>query len=110
MIAIKRVYQDAGEDGYRVLVDRVWPRGIHKDAVDLWLKDVGPSTELRTWFGHVPQRYEEFTRRYVAELDENPAVDELREVLSTHKHVTLVYGAKDTEHNQARVLSEYLER
>src|SRR5690554_5985925 len=90
-------------DGYRVLVDRLWPRGIKKaDAqVDAWLRDVGPSDELRTWFGHDPERFDEFANRYRDELATNPAFEELRDIIREHPTVTLLYGAKDTEHNQA---------
>lgn len=107
----KRVYEDAAPgDGFRVLVDRLWPRGVRKaDAhVDLWEKQVAPSTELRTWFHHDPERMEEFQARYRAELDENPAVDDLRRVVAEHDTVTLLFGAKDTEHNEAVVLRDYL--
>ncbi|WP_349899802.1 DUF488 domain-containing protein [Parafrigoribacterium soli] len=110
-VKIKRVYEkSAAKDGYRVLVDRVWPRGIAKAAaaVDEWLKEVGPSTELRTWFGHEPSRFEGFAEKYRAELDANPAADQLRAIVSEHPTVTLVYSAKDEEHNQAVVLAEYL--
>jgi uncharacterized protein YeaO (DUF488 family) len=110
-VRLARVYDPPGDDdGFRVLVDRVWPRGIRKAdaAVDLWLKEVGPSTELRHWFGHAPERFEEFARRYRAELAENPAADELRTAVREHPRVTLLYGARDTEHNQAVVLAELL--
>ncbi|MCK6211868.1 DUF488 domain-containing protein [Georgenia sp. EYE_87] len=110
-VRLARVYDPPGDDdGFRVLVDRVWPRGIRKaDArVDLWLKEVGPSTELRRWFGHDPERFEEFARRYRAELAANPAVEELRAVVGEHPRVTLLYGARDTEHNQAVVLADHL--
>lgn len=110
-VRIKRVYEhpDAA-DGYRVLVDRLWPRGVAKAdaAVDQWLKDVGPSDELRTWFGHVPERFAEFATRYRAELDGNPAARELSEIVGSHDVVTLVYSAKDEQHNQAVVLQGYL--
>ncbi|WP_448070699.1 DUF488 domain-containing protein [Georgenia yuyongxinii] len=108
---IARVYEPPEDDGAaRVLVDRLWPRGVAKaDAhVDRWLKDVGPSAELRTWFGHDPAKFEEFARRYRAELDANPAVEQLRNLEREHGTVTLVYSAKDTEHNQAVVLRDYL--
>ncbi len=111
-VSIKRVYEDAEQsDGYRVLVDRVWPRGVSKEkaAVNLWLKEVGPSTELRTWFGHIPERFEEFATKYRAELETNAAAQELREVVAAHDIVTLVYSAKDEEHNQAVVLASYLD-
>lgn len=110
-VKIKRVYEKAAPgDGYRVLVDRVWPRGVTKAdaAVDEWVKDVGPSTELRTWFGHEAPRFAAFAEKYRAELDSNPAADRLRTIVSEHATVTLVYSAKDEEHNQAVVLAEYL--
>lgn len=108
---IKRVYDAPDEgDGYRVLVDRLWPRGISKDRADLdeWLKEIGPSTELRSWFGHDPAKFDEFRRRYRAELA--AAADlwqPLLERASTGR-VTLLYSAHDTEHNQAVVLREFL--
>lgn len=110
-LRLARIYDDpTGDDGFRVLVDRLWPRGIKKvDAhVDVWLRDVGPSDELRSWFGHEPARFEEFTRRYRAELADNPAFAELRSLVAEHPTVTLLYGAKDTEHNQAVVLADVL--
>ena len=111
VVKIKRVYDDpAPQDGYRVLVDRLWPRGVSHEraAVGTWLKDVAPSTELRTWWDHDPARLAEFTARYRAELDVNPAVDELRRILHEHPVVTLVYGARDPLLNQAEVLRDYL--
>lgn len=111
-VRIKRVYEAASkDDGYRVLVDRVWPRGISKDraGVDEWVKEAGPSTELRTWFGHVPERFAEFRRRYRAELEDSEAATHLRDVVAHHPVVTLVYSAKDEEHNQAVVLREVLD-
>ncbi|MCI1673833.1 MAG: DUF488 domain-containing protein [Bifidobacterium tibiigranuli] len=110
-IAIKRVYEQAEpSDGYRILVDRLWPRGISKvkARLDLWLKEIGPTTELRKWFGHDPERFEEFRVRYLQELDGNPAVSELLDICRTHDAVTLLYGAKDPERNQAVVLRDYL--
>ncbi len=108
----KRVYEDvAPEDGYRVLVDRVWPRGISKERAHVaeWDKEAGPSTELRKWFGHEPERYEEFRRRYREELDGSAALARLRDIVAEHDVVTLVYSAKDEEHNQAVVLAELLQ-
>ena len=97
------------DDGFRVLVERLWPRGLSKGraAVDLWLKEVAPSTELRGWYGHVDERFAEFTRRYRAELDQNPAVAELRGVIAAHPVTTLLYGAKSPL-NEAAVLADYL--
>lgn len=112
-VRIKRVYDDpATADGYRILVDRIWPRGVKKEdaRVDEWLKDAGPSTDLRHWFGHDPERFPEFADRYRAELKGSDALAELRERCREHPVVTLVYGAKDTEHNQAVVLRDLLRR
>lgn len=106
---IKRVYEPAAKsDGKRILVDRVWPRGISKQEAALadWVKEVAPSTELRQWFGHKPERFEEFRKRYKAELKGNAALEALRGLAGT---VTLVYGAKDEDHNQAVVLRDLLE-
>jgi uncharacterized protein YeaO (DUF488 family) len=108
---LKRVYEPPSEaDGTRILVDRLWPRGLSKDKahVDLWLKEIAPSTELRRWFGHAPERWEEFQRRYRAELEANgDAVSELKAALGGGP-ATLVYGAKDEAHNDAVVLAAYL--
>lgn len=115
-IRTKRAYDEVAKgDGFRVLVDRIWPRGISKDALelDLWAKEVAPSTELREWFGHDPKRWTEFKRRYKEELRETDVRAKLREILHLAKSraaITLVYGAKDREHNQALVLKELLER
>lgn len=111
MVKTKRVYEGPEpSDGFRVLVDRLWPRGLSKDdvALDLWAKDVAPSSELRSWFGHREDRFTEFTARYVAELDKNPAVGELVAKMRPHAVVTLLFGARDPHLNQAVVLAEYL--
>lgn len=109
---IRRAYDEpTHNDGYRVLVDRVWPRGVSKaDAqVDEWCKDIAPSTELRKWFGHVPERWDEFRRRYRDELTgRDDLVDALVE-RTRDGRITLVFGAKDTDHNQAVVLAELIE-
>ena len=111
-LAIKRVYEPVSpKDGYRILVDRLWPRGLSKDraAVDLWLKDIAPSTELRRWFGHDPGKWSEFRRKYSAELATHAEdVAQIRK-LAKRRRVTLVYGARDTEYNDAVVLLGYLE-
>jgi uncharacterized protein YeaO (DUF488 family) len=110
-VRIKRVYDPPeSSDGTRVLVDRVWPRGLSKDraAVDLWLKEIAPTTELRVWFGHDPARWKEFQARYRAELkNQSGVVDELRALIRKGK-VTLLYGARDEAHNNAVVLAAYL--
>jgi uncharacterized protein YeaO (DUF488 family) len=112
-VRIKRVYDiPAPDDGARVLVDRLWPRGLAKEKakIDVWLKDVAPSSELRTWFGHDPAKWEEFQVRYEAELDaRREALDGLRKQIESAP-TTLVYGAKDAEHTHALVLKHYLEK
>ena len=112
MINLKRAYEKPDtQDGFRVLVERLWPRGLKKEAaaLDLWLKDIAPSAELRRWFGHDPARWEEFCRRYWIELAERPtAVKVLQEQLREGQ-VTLVYGSRDQEHNAALALKEFLE-
>jgi uncharacterized protein YeaO (DUF488 family) len=109
---IKRAYEKpARSDGCRVLVDRMWPRGVSKAQAKIgrWCKEIAPSTALRKWFAHDPARWLEFKRRYFAELDaQRETLDELRK-LATGRTVTLVFGASDTEHNQAAALKEYLE-
>ncbi len=110
-IRIKRVYEPADpQDGLRVLVDRLWPRGFTKEKLraDLWLKKIAPSNELRNWYHHDLARREEFTQRYFAELDANPEVVQLLLAKVRQGRVTLLYSARDTEHNQAAVLREYL--
>ena len=111
-IQIKRVYAEpATGDGLRVLVDRIWPRGMSKDKaqVDEWLKELAPSAALRKWFGHDPAKWEAFQKRYFAELQENPAVVSFLADHEAKSSLTLLYGAKDEEHNQAVVLKRYLE-
>ena len=106
---IKRVYELPDKhDGRRILVDRLWPRGLTKEkaSIDLWLKDIAPSTELRKWFGHNPGRWEEFKERYLAELKGNSEQIQLLKQELDKGIVTLVYGAKDEEHNQAVVIQE----
>ncbi|AZO16272.1 DUF488 domain-containing protein [Mesorhizobium sp. M2A.F.Ca.ET.043.05.1.1] len=111
-IAVKRVYEPpAKADGQRVLVDRIWPRGVAKKdaALTLWLKEIAPSEALRKWFGHKPERWAGFQKRYRAELDVNKeAVAQLRDLLREGK-VTLLYGAHDEVHNNAVALAAYLE-
>jgi len=110
-IRLRRAYEAPGkDDGTRILVDRVWPRGVSKEdlRLDFWAKNIAPSTELRHWFGHDPEKWNEFRRRYSDELDENDAAVE--ELLSKveGKRLTLVYGARDEQHNNAVALKEYL--
>jgi len=111
-IAIKRAYErPARSDGTRVLVDRVWPRGVTKEqaAVTLWLKDVAPSTELRKWFAHDPAKWTDFKTRYFKELQGNREAVSRLQALRAQGKVTLVYAARDTAHNNAAALKEYLE-
>lgn len=112
-IRIKRVYeQPSPDDGKRVLIDRIWPRGLSREAaaLDLWLKDIAPSTELRKWFGHDPSRFAEFRDRYRKELSENPdPVAELA-ALARRGDMTLLYAAHDEQDNNAVVLAEYLKK
>lgn len=111
-IQIKRVYDEASEsDGKRILVDRLWPRGVSKERarLDLWLKEIAPSDELRRWFNHDPMKWDEFQARYRDELKANPvAVDKLRKACASQK-LTLLFGARDEEHNEAVVLRTYLQ-
>jgi uncharacterized protein YeaO (DUF488 family) len=112
MIRLKRVYdQPSRADGLRVLVDRVWPRGLTKQraAVELWLKDVAPSTDLRKWFNHDPSKWQEFESRYRKELREKKADLQLLIKESKERTVTLLFGARDAEHNQAVVLKKVLD-
>ncbi|WP_438492627.1 DUF488 domain-containing protein [Paenibacillus sp. IHBB 3054] len=113
-LRLKRIYEEAKpEDGYRILVDRLWPRGISKQeaAIDEWMKEIAPSPELRKWFGHEPGRFAGFTSSYIKELEEDPERGRLAakidELVLGHE-VTLVYGAKDPVHNHANVLLEWL--
>lgn len=111
MVRLKRVYEAPQEsDGTRVLVDRLWPRGVSKDAaaVDWWARELAPSSELRRWFGHDPARFEAFAERYRREIEGSEAFRELRR-LAQEVTVTLVYAARDERHNNARVLEQMLE-
>ena len=114
MIRIKRVYSQANHgDGMRILVDRIWPRGISKSRarIHAWRKDLAPTTSLRKWFGHQPHRWREFCRRYEAELRRSGLIEELRNLARASRMttITLVYGAADEEHNQAVVLKKLVE-
>jgi len=111
-VNLKRAYDPpARTDGKRILIDRLWPRGVSKARarIDLWLKDVAPSTELRKWFGHDPEKWSEFRKRYRAELKGNPALAELK-ALARQGSITLVYSARDELHNDAVVLKAILDR
>ena len=112
MIQLKRVYEKPSrKDGVRILVDRLWPRGLTKEraAVTLWLKDVAPSSELRKWFGHDPVKWKEFQVRYRKELRQKKDVLKLLKQKSEERTVTLVYGARDEQHNEAVVLRKIVE-
>ena len=108
---IKRVYEKpSDDDGFRILVDRLWPRGLTKEkaAVDLWLKEIAPTTELRKWFNHDPEKWMGFQKKYLQEINENKeALAILKEKMNQGK-VTILYGAKDEQHNEARVLMDFV--
>lgn len=111
LIQIKRAYEKPSpKDGFRVLADRLWPRGLRKEdaAVKEWCKDLAPTSALRTWFGHDPEKWQAFKAKYLHELKQNPAVEDFAATHASKKIITLVYAAKDTEHNQAIVLQQYL--
>lgn len=110
--AVKRIYDEpADDDGCRVLVDRLWPRGVSKEraGLELWLKDIAPSPPLRQEFAHMKERFDDFREQYESELEQNPAVGQLLELAAREGKVTLLYGAKDPEVNHARVLLEFLQ-
>ena len=115
-IKIKRVYDAVDEhDGYRILADRLWPRGIAKVKadIDLWEKNIAPSAELRKWFGHITENFPTFTERYIKELEANPATNAFIELCRKQlkeSNVTILFGAKDEVHNQAVVLRDYINR
>ena len=110
-VDIKRVYEQAAdEDGVRILVDRLWPRGVSKERAALsgWLKDVAPSPDLRRWWHHDPDRFEDFARRYRTELDDNPTLEDLLSIVREHDRTTLVYAAKNPAVNHALILRDYI--
>jgi len=112
MIRIKRIYDaPSNEDGYRILVDRLWPRGLTKEraAIDLWLKAIAPTAELRTWFAHDPQKFKDFSAQYDEELRHNPDAAQLVELANRFDSVTLLYAAKDPAINHALVLQAFLQ-
>lgn len=112
-VAIKRVYESFDkEDGFRILVDRLWPRGISKEKAkaDSWLKEIAPSNELRKWFNHEPGKWKDFVIKYKKELKNSAAVNELEELVNEHKNITLLFGASDTSHNNAVVLKDFIEK
>ncbi|WP_071130991.1 DUF488 domain-containing protein [Enterococcus timonensis] len=112
MLKIKRIYQAAQHgDGYRILVDRLWPRGKSKEEaqLDLWLKEIGPTTDLRKWFNHDVEKFPEFEKKYQGELSANPALKQLKEIVKKEPVVTLLFAAKDEAHNNAVVLQHILQ-
>lgn len=113
MILLKRAYDPPSKrDGMRFLVDRLWPRGLRKEELEMdgWQKDAGPSGELRKWFSHDPARWTQFKKKYFSELDERPDAWELLKKSAEHHTVTLLYSSHDVEHNNAVALKQYLER
>ena len=111
MIKVKRVYETPSkDDGLRVLVDRIWPRGLSKRSahIDIWMREIAPSTKLRTWFGHDPERWKGFCSRYASELEANADAVKRLKTQSKTGTVTLLYGAKDTVHNNAIALRRFL--
>ena len=114
LIRTKRVYEPPSpEDGYRILVDRLWPRGLSKESamIDLWLKEIAPSDALRKWFAHDPKKWPEFKRRFEKEMDKKEeAVSTLKRIEKEKRKITLVYGARDQEHNNAEFLRDFLQR
>lgn len=114
MIKLKRIYEKSEKsDGYRILVDRLWPRGVSKEkaALDLWLRDIAPSDALRKWFGHNPKKWPGFQKKYQAEITANKKIlEELKKILKKKKNVTLLYAAKDEKRNEAIVLWRYLKK
>jgi uncharacterized protein YeaO (DUF488 family) len=112
-IKIKRVYEHyANDDGTRILVDRLWPRGLTKEKahVDLWLKEIAPSTKLRKWFGHDPEKWSRFRGRYETEIRQSDDLIEMLKEKARQGTITLLYGARDEKHNEALVLKGFLER
>ena len=111
-IVLKRIYEDYAEaDGYRILVDRLWPRGVKKEDahLDEWLKEIAPSNELRKWYGHKVEKWKDFSKKYLDEIKENKdTAEKFKDAIKDKKKVTLLFGAKDEEHNQAVVLKEWL--
>lgn len=112
MIKIKRIYEKySPDDGFRVLIDRLWPRGVSKDDAHLnfWFREIAPTNYLRKWFSHDPKRWETFKKKYIKELKKNkPSLDKIKDLKKEHKTITLIFSAKDEQHNNAVVLSEFL--
>ncbi|MGI8635874.1 MAG: DUF488 domain-containing protein [Segetibacter sp.] len=111
-IKLKRAYEPKiTADGFRILVDRLWPRGIKKEDahINVWMKEIAPSSELRKWFNHDEKKWAVFTTKYTDELKKSTTLEDLLALVKAHKTITLVYGAKDEEHNQAVVLKSFLD-
>ncbi len=111
-VMIKRVYEPYKKsDGFRILIDRLWPRGIKKEdaKVDVWLKEIAPSSELRKWFNHEPEKWNEFIKRYRIELKQSGTIELLKSLMKKHKKITLLYAAHDVEHNNAVALRDFLD-
>lgn len=111
VLKLKRIYEGySPEDGYRILVERLWPRGISKEDahIDMWMKDVAPSTELRKWFNHEDEKWDEFQKKYMEELSKTSQLEKLREIVSRYGDVTLVFSSKNEKHNNAVVLYNML--
>ena len=110
-IKLKRIYEPYSEDdGYRILIDRLWPRGMKKEdaKIDKWLKEIAPTTELRKWFNHEPDKWDQFRQKYNAELDKSTALDELLLDLNKHKTVTFLFSTREEKHNHAIVLQQFI--
>lgn len=114
MIKTKRIYEKySSDDGFRILIDRLWPRGVSKANahVDLWFKEIAPTDQLRKWFSHDPKKWKSFEKKYIDELKENkPSLDKIKNLKKEHKMITLVFSAKDEQHNNAVVLIGILRR
>ena len=110
-IKLKRVYESIeSSDGFRILIDRLWPRGMNKEKghIDLWLKKIAPSAALRKWFNHEPGKWKKFVEKYHEELEQSEAVSKIIKLIKKYKSVTLLYAARDTQHNNAIVLQDFL--
>ncbi len=111
MIKIKRIYEPhAASDGYRILVDRLWPRGIKKETanINIWMKEIAPSSELRKWFNHEPEKWKSFLVKYKTELENSSSFAELKALTEKHKIITFMYGSRDEQYNQAVALKSFL--
>ncbi|MGC8609240.1 MAG: DUF488 domain-containing protein, partial [Thermoplasmata archaeon] len=109
-IILKRIYDPEGDDGYRILVERLWPRGISKDEahIDYWAKDIAPTSELRRWYSHDPDKWNEFREKYFKELINNPKTTEFKELVSKHDKVTFLFASREVEKNSANLLKDFI--